>query len=78
MTELWGEDVSRWWLPNDESYPSTIRIIREFVEYRATRPTDTWTTDIRDMKGMFRSLNLEEHGIPEELRGTGTESSVSP
>ncbi|CAK4031833.1 Adhesion and hyphal regulator 1 [Lecanosticta acicola] len=78
MTELWGEDVSRWWLPNEESYPSTIRTIREFVEYRATRPTDMWTTDIRNMKGMFRNLNIEEQGVSDELRNAGTDRSISP
>ncbi|GIZ48174.1 hypothetical protein CKM354_001124700 [Cercospora kikuchii] len=36
MGDAWSEDVSRWWLPNDEGYPATIRAIREFVQYRAT------------------------------------------
>jgi hypothetical protein len=32
------------------------------------------TTGIRDMSGIFRSLNIEEHTVPEELRSAGSSS----
>ena len=81
MTDHWNEDVTHWWLPNDQGYPSTIRTIRDFVEYRATRPTDAWTTGISNMSGIFRSLNIDEHGFSDDLKSAETESiegSVSP
>ncbi|USW54699.1 Putative zn(2)-C6 fungal-type DNA-binding domain, fungal transcription factor [Septoria linicola] len=81
MSGIWSEDVARWWLPNDEGYPATIRTIREFVEYRATRPTDAWTTGISNMSGIFRGLNLEEYGFSDDMKSVGTESvgsAVSP
>lgn len=42
MSELWSEDVTHWWLPNEEGYPSTVKKIREFIEYRAAKPIDEW------------------------------------
>jgi hypothetical protein len=42
MSELWSEDVSKWWLPNNEGFHDVLQIIREFIDYRATRPTDEW------------------------------------
>lgn len=81
MSETWSEDVTRWWLPNDEGYPMTIRTIREFVEYRATRPTDAVGTGISNMSGIFRTMNLDELGFSDDMRSVGTESvgsGVSP
>ncbi|KXS93645.1 hypothetical protein AC578_4208 [Pseudocercospora eumusae] len=81
MSEHWAEDVTRWWLPNDEGYPTSIRTIRDFVEYRATRPTDALGTGISNMSGIFRSLHIDEHGFSDDLKSAGTESiegSVSP
>ena len=49
-----------WWLPNDENYPPIIRSIRKFVEERTSAPTDVPTEDLRDMKAIFASLNLED------------------
>ena len=82
MSEVWGEDVSHWWLPNDEGYPDIIRSIRDFIEYRARMPADTWGEDVRDMNGIFRALKLSsEHdgdfqSLPDDLRGTGTDSDT--
>jgi hypothetical protein len=47
LTELWSEDVSKWWLPNNEGFHGVIQIIREFIDYRATRPTDEWCVQFR-------------------------------
>ncbi|SMR52759.1 unnamed protein product [Zymoseptoria tritici ST99CH_1E4] len=78
MSELWGEDVSTWWLPNDEGFHGVIRIIRDFIDYRATRPTDEWTTGLRDMSGIFRSLKIEEHTVSDDLRSSSIDSGPSP
>ncbi|KAK4548240.1 hypothetical protein LTR36_010110 [Oleoguttula mirabilis] len=76
MTEVWKEDVTHWWLPNDEGYPPIIRAIRDFIEYRARMPKDESDTNVRDMSGIFRSLKIEEPEVPEELLGTDTEPDV--
>ncbi|KAF2163946.1 hypothetical protein M409DRAFT_68192 [Zasmidium cellare ATCC 36951] len=78
MTDIWGEDMSHWWLPNDEGYLSTIRTVRDFVEYRATKPRDPWAVGIRDMSGIFRTLNIEEQGVSDDMRSAGTDGSTSP
>lgn len=78
MTDIWGEDMSHWWLPNDEGYLSTIRTVRDFVEYRATKPRDPWAVGIRDMSGIFRTLNIEQQGVSDDMRSAGTDGSTSP
>lgn len=60
LSDVWGEDVTRWWLPNDEGYPTILQAIREFLEYRALAPQDNVATDLRDMKGLFSALSLED------------------
>lgn len=77
MSEQWGEDVSRWWLPNDEGYPTIIRAIRDFIEYRASNPTDPFGLQVSEMSGIFRDMNVAESPtIPEDLKGTGTDSDA--
>jgi len=49
-----------WWLPNDENYPPIVRSIRKFVEERTTPAKDVPTEDLRDMKAIFASLNLDD------------------
>lgn len=73
MTDLWNEDVTHWWLPDDEGYPAIIKAIRDFVQYRAGIPTDAASVDVRDMSGIFRDMQVRE-GEAEESRGTGTDS----
>ena len=60
MTEVWGVDVMRWWLPNDEGYFPILQAVREFIDYRARVPADTVQSDLRDMKGLFSALQLDE------------------
>ncbi|GAB7357660.1 hypothetical protein MBLNU459_g0152t2 [Dothideomycetes sp. NU459] len=74
MTGIWGVDVTRWWLPNDEGYPPILQSIREFSDYRARIPEDTVATDLRDMKGLFNALSLDTDSADRESRGTGTDS----
>ena len=68
MSEVWGVDVNHWWLPNDEGYPHVVRAIRDFIEYRARVPADTMDAHVRDMSGIFRTLNVDEQS------NTGTDS----
>lgn len=74
MTGIWGVDVTRWWLPNDEGYLPVLQAIREFGDYRARIPADSVATDLRDMKGLFNALSLEGDSADRESRGTGTDS----
>ena len=60
MSEVWGIDVNQWWLPNNEGYPTVVRAIRDFIEYRARVPEDAMGAHVRDMSGIFRSLDIEE------------------
>jgi len=76
MSDAWNEDVTRWWLPEDEGppCPPILQHIREFIDYRATIPQDTLTEDVRDMKGLFNAMSIED---PEtrETKSTGTNTS---
>ncbi|KAI7458194.1 hypothetical protein KC351_g18273 [Hortaea werneckii] len=78
MSDLWGEDVTHWWLPNNEGYPDIIRTIRDFIQYRAGEPTDAAGADVRDMSGIFREMNVREgeQPIPEDLRGIAIEPDL--
>jgi hypothetical protein len=49
-----------WWLPNDEGYPTIVRSIRKFVEERTSPAKDLPSEDLRDMKAIFASLNLDD------------------
>ena len=35
MSDIWGVDVTGWWLPNDEGYPPVLRALRDFIDFRA-------------------------------------------
>lgn len=67
MSEMWQEDVTSWWLPDGEGYPKIVRIIREFIESRATAPTDQSSARLRDIDGIFSSMNLEEANADENM-----------
>ncbi|KAI9746182.1 MAG: hypothetical protein M1818_000863 [Claussenomyces sp. TS43310] len=54
-----------WWLPDDEKFPTIIRQIRTFVEERTSTARDIPTEDLRDMKAIFASLDLnDDHTVP--------------
>lgn len=76
MSDVWDEDVTSWWLPNDESYPEILRAIREFIEYRASAPQDVVATDLRDMKGLFSALSLDD-AVTREGRSSSTAGTDS-
>jgi hypothetical protein len=68
MSDHWGPgiDVTDWWLPDRAEYPPTLRTVRDFVLFRATRPHDAWTSGISNMSGVFRDLKLDEDEEDEE------------
>jgi len=76
MSDAWNVDVTHWWLPEGEGQqcPPILRSIRDFIDYRATIPQDTLTEDVRDMKGLFHAMSIED---PEarETKSTGTHAS---
>jgi len=65
MGQLWGADVSDWWLPNEEGRPPIIRQIREFIEERSTISTSAKEEDLLEMKGIFSTLSLSSSSSPE-------------
>lgn len=77
MGELWGEDVSTWWLPNNEGFPPIIQSIREFIEFRSQEATDTLGASVRDMKALFNRMNLDESS-PKDMKGLSTDSEFEP
>lgn len=54
----------RWWLPNDENFPPIIQTIHDFVSERTAGAKDKSTEDLRDMKAIFSTLNLDEGSPP--------------
>lgn len=78
MSDVWGVDVTHWWLPNDEGYPQVVRSIRDFIDYRARIPADEMSAHVRDMSGIFRSLDLESEGTPTEEMGNPMVFESSP
>jgi len=62
MSDLWGVDVTNWWLPNDEDYPPVVRALRDFISFRAesaAKEPDAKDADVRDMAGIFKTMSLE-------------------
>jgi hypothetical protein len=61
MADLFRDrSCMHWWLPNDEDYPPIIRSIRKFVEERTSKAKNLPAEDLRDMKAIFASLNLDD------------------
>ena len=69
MGQLWGTDVSDWWLPNEEGRPQIIRQIREWTNDRITSPRDTKEEDLLEMRGVFSTLSLSSSSSPESYHG---------
>lgn len=62
MSDLWGVDVTHWWLPNDEGFPPMLRALRDFIDFRAmsaAKEPDAKDVDVRDMAGIFKTMSLE-------------------
>lgn len=70
MSDLWGIDVTYWWLADDSSYPPVLRALRDFIDFRAANAaqTDAKDADVRDMNGIFRTMNFEDQqDLPEHV-----------
>jgi hypothetical protein len=78
MTGVWGADVMRWWLPNDEGYYPILQAVREFIDYRARVPQDNVQSDLRDMKGLFKALQLDDTDSKKSAGSAGGTDSSSP
>lgn len=77
MSQQWGEDVTHWWMPNEEGYPKTVRAVREFIAYRASMQTDEVGAHLRDMSGILGAMRVsDESYLPDDLAGTGTDSDA--
>ncbi|MCJ1397549.1 hypothetical protein MMC11_000743 [Xylographa trunciseda] len=61
VAELWClPEIEHWWLPNEEGYPPIIKSIRAFIEERTRAPRDQGSEDVRNIKGMFAKLSIDE------------------
>ncbi|KAI9710342.1 MAG: hypothetical protein M1820_002837 [Bogoriella megaspora] len=63
MSQHWGVDVTDWWLPNNEGHPPILRLIREFLKDRMNAmnaPKDQFSQDVRDINGIFSTLNIDD------------------
>lgn len=61
MSNLWNEDMTHWWLPNDLGYPASVRTVREFVASRTADSDGAWTmaaSKPRNMKNIFGPLDV--------------------
>lgn len=83
MSDLFRDrSCMHWWLPNDEGYPPIIRTIRKFVEERTSPAVDLPGEDLRDMKAIFASLNLDDSdsrlpSAPEKGKGHTADVAVA-
>lgn len=68
MTDIWAVDVTAWWLPNNQGYPPVLRAVRDFIEFRERLPPDSVAADIREMNGIFRSLEISSQDVPPHLK----------
>ncbi|KAL4931329.1 Zn(II)2Cys6 transcription factor [Aspergillus undulatus] len=68
LAAIWQlPEINHWWLPDDKEYPAIIREVRQMTEERTTNPRDNFRESVRDMRGVFGKLNLDD-----------TESETSP
>ena len=61
MSSVVHEDVTHWWLPNEELLTPIIRTIRDFVGDRSHAlpdPSRSTDDDLRNMNGIFETLSL--------------------
>lgn len=61
MADRWKDpEVTHWWLPNEEGYPSIVREVREWTNERTTNPRDSLREAVRDMKLIFGRMNMDD------------------
>ncbi|KAJ6012072.1 hypothetical protein N7499_012957 [Penicillium canescens] len=60
LAAIWQTpEIEHWWLPNEEGYTDIIREIRALTAERLSQPRDELRENVRDMKYMFRGMNLD-------------------
>ncbi|GKZ56145.1 hypothetical protein AnigIFM50267_001675 [Aspergillus niger] len=67
-------EVNRWWLPDDEGYPSIIREVRAMTEERTSHPRDNFGEDVSHMKTLFWNISLDDtssEGSPASVNTEG-------
>ncbi|KAJ4334441.1 hypothetical protein N0V87_006875 [Didymella glomerata] len=75
MLEAWGLEASDWWLPNDEGCPPIIRTIKDFIRERSTAPKDQVSEDLKEMRGIFSSLNISDSPGSDNMTITSNDSA---
>ncbi|KAJ4371028.1 hypothetical protein N0V86_008723 [Didymella sp. IMI 355093] len=76
MLEAWGLEASDWWLPNDEGCPPIIRSIKDFIRERSTAPKDQVSEDLKEMRGIFSSLNISDSPGSDNMTITSNDSAT--
>lgn len=76
MLEAWGLEPSDWWLPNDEGCPPIIRSIKDFIRERSTAPKDQVSEDLKEMRGIFSSLNISDSPGSDNVTITSNDSTA--
>jgi hypothetical protein len=63
IADVWQiPEVNDWWLPDDQGCPDIVKEIRALTEERTANPRDDLHEDIRDMKSVFRKINIDDAG----------------
>ncbi|KAJ4337767.1 hypothetical protein N0V95_008246 [Ascochyta clinopodiicola] len=78
MLEAWGLEPSDWWLPHDEGCPPIIRSIKNFIRERSTAPRDQVSEDLKEMRGIFSSLNISDSPGSDNMTVTSNDSVGGP
>jgi hypothetical protein len=73
--DLWGVDLSNWWLPDEEGCPPLMRQVRKFI---TSTPSDEKGEDLRDLKGIFATWNLSDTSSPESSHNSPTAHDSRP
>lgn len=76
MLEAWGLEASDWWLPNDEGCPPIVRSIKDFIRERSTAPRDQVSEDLKEMRGIFSSLNISDSPGSDNMTITSNDSAT--
>lgn len=75
MLEAWGLEPSDCWLPNDEGCPPIIRSIKDFIRERSSAPRDQVSEDLKEMRGIFSSLNISDSPGSDNVTVTSNDSA---
>lgn len=78
LLEIWGMNADLRWWQDGMPYSPILRQIRDFFDYRTRHPDNEETDSLRDLKGVFKAMSLDEdphkHGIVEPPSVSSTTS----